>query len=233
MASRLRLIGLGALAAASVLAVAAQGVVLARKPVAGEEHKYSIKANLEFGGMEATLTATQGEKVLAIEPDGTYSVEQRLIGGTASLGGTDIDIPSSTPTVIVFTPKGAVKEIRGDSVDAPAYRFANLAVFSIPDKAVAVGDTWSYEGKPSKDTGAVAYKADYKIVGEEAVAGADAYKVEYTAKETEGGEPASATGTVWIAKSDAAMLKNVSKWANVPFPGAPGTVSGSVTITRQ
>ena len=234
MKSQMKMIGLGMFAAASVFAVAAQGLKLVRKPVAGTETKYRLKANLELGGQEIVFNGAIAEKVVEVAADGSYTLENRTLEGKVSVAGQEIDVPAgTTPSISVFTPNGLIKELRGDAVESSAYRSANLSSTYFPDKEVKVGDEWTYDAKADTKTGAVSTKSTYKIAGEEKVGAFDTFRITFTTKEAEGSEPASSEGTVWIDKADGSMVKTDAKWANFPFPGAPAPVNGTVSVTRD
>lgn len=231
MVNRMKLIGIGALAGLAALA-AAQGFRLVSKPTIGEEAKYSVKANIDLGGMSATMSGTQSEKTTDVDKDGNYTVESKLIDGNVEFGGQQMALPAGNATVTVFRKDGTVKEIRGDSVEGGSYRFANLASVYLPDQDLKVGDEWTKEAKADSTTQAVAYKATFKIAGEEKVGTVDTVKIAFSVKETEGETPAASEGTTWIEKANGKMVKTEQKWTNAPFPGAPGPVSGTVTVTR-
>ena len=76
------------------------------------------------------------------------------------------------------------------------------------------------------------YKSDYTIVGEEKIDGTDTFKIQYKTIETDGTDPASIEGTVWIDKANCGLVKGSQKWTNVPMPGAPMPISGTFTMER-
>jgi hypothetical protein len=224
-----------ALAALSAVALAAvDGITLARKPKKDEVHKYAMKADVDFGGIPVVVTATLQEKVVDVADDGTYTLEQTQIEGKASINGTDRDLGGGSPSRMAFKANGEVSKLLGDAAttNANAYRMANLGLTYFPDKAVNVGDTWSFDIKSNKETGAVAGKAEFKLVGEEKVANHDTYKIKTIVKETEGDTPASSDGNVWVDKVDGSMVKTEVKWVNAPFPGAPAPLNATVKIDR-
>lgn len=228
-------LGLGTLAVLSALALAAQAGPLVRKVQVGEELKYRVKANVELGGNAIVFSGLQTEKVLEVGTDGTYTVESKTTDAKVTFGGQEIEIPAdqSPSTTSVYNLDGTIKEIRGDNAQAESYRFANLATVFLNGKEAKVGEAWTNEKTADSKSGAVAYKSTYKIVGEEKVGSLDTWKIEFSTKESEGDAPASSDGTVWIDKADATLVKTEAKWSNAPFPGAPGPVNGTVTVTRE
>jgi len=218
-----------ALGLAAFSLAAFDGFTIKRIPKVGDVHKYKQVGKFDVGGQEFDFEAVATEKVVKAETGGNYSIEEsqsdvKLNGQEAPEGaGTG----SSTTT---YTAKGEVVEIKGDRVEANTYRFANLALFIAPDKDLKPGDSWSYDIKENKTTGAVEAKATYTLVGEDKVGSTDALKVKYTIKEA-GTDAASSDATVWLSKTDFTMLKLNAKWVNAPVPGAPTTISGDITLT--
>jgi hypothetical protein len=236
MSFRKQSLGLAALLALSTFALAAQAGPLVRKPKVGEELKYRIKVNVDFGGQDIVFSGLQTEKITEVGTDGTYTVESRRSDIKVMVGGQEMEGAGSeaeTATTSVYNLDGTIKEIRGDQADGSAYRFSNLLSVFLNGKEAKVGDTWSNEKAGDTKTGAAGYKSTYKIVGEEKIGSSDTWKVEFSTKESEGDAPATADGTVWLDKAEATMVKMESKWTNAPIPGAPGPVNGSVSITRE
>jgi len=222
-----------ALAALSAAAFAADAITLTRKPKEGETTKYRMKAELELGGMPITFNGLLSEKVLKVEPNGAYSLETAQIEGKVSINGQEQDVPGTGSSTINYKGNGDVVEIKGDQVTPEAYRMANLGVVADPGKPINVGDTWSHEIKADKKTGALGVKADYKFLGEEKVGDVDTLKIKVNVKETEGSDPASADGTVWLNKADGMLIKMNSKWVNAPYPGAGMPVTATITLVRE
>ena len=226
----------GTVVALSTFALAAQGgLTLTRKVKSGDELKYRLKANIDVSGNSAEFSGLQTQKVLEVATDGTYTVQSATSDVKVTFGGQEIAVPpDSVPSITtVYNVDGTVKEIRGDSAAADAYRASNLSTVFYTGKEIKVGDTFNNDKPADKNTGATAYKSTYKVVGEEKVGSYDTWKIEFSVKESEGETPASSNGTVWVDKNDGAMVKSDAKWENAPFPGAPAPVSGSVSITRE
>ncbi len=221
------ILGLAALSLAATL----DGYSFKRTPKEGESHKYKQSGKFEAGGMEITYEATSTNKVAKVEADGTF-LEESTTGDVKMNGQEPPDggAGGSQKTTTKYSPKGEVLEIKSENVGAEAYRFANLALFVTPETDIKVGDSWTYEVKEDKKTGAAAAKATYKLVAEEKVGDVDALKLTVSIKET-ATDGASSESTVWLSKTDYTMLKTTAKWTNAPIPGAPVTISGEMTIT--
>jgi len=234
MKKRIHSIGVLAIIALSAVAMAAvDGFSIARKPKEGDTHKYKMTADVDISGLPISVKGLLSEKVTKVEADGSFTQEETQIELKAVINGAEQDIPSSGSSTMVYLPSGEIKSIAGDEGKAESYRMANLALVYNPGKALNVGDTWSYEIKANKDTGAVAAKADYKLLGEEKVGTVDTLKIQATVKETAGDAPASSDGTVWISKEDGSAIKSDAKWVNAPFPGAQGQlINATVHLER-
>ena len=227
----LRIGGIAILLAAA-LAYAADGVVLKYVYKKDAITKTRIKGTLQLAGMDVTITMLNQSKVKDIADDGTVTLEDGLLEGTANVGGQEFPIPAQPANIVVMKPNGDVKEIRGDNIDQTAYRMQNLLAFLPPTEAVQVGSKWKREVATNKDTKAPSFTSNYSITGEEKIDGTDTFKIEYKTVETEGSEPATTEGTIWISKEDCSLVKGSSKWTNVPQPGAPAPISGTLTMER-
>jgi nitrous oxidase accessory protein NosD len=216
---------------ASVLAAAAfavQGSVLRWAPKEGDELRYQTIGKLDVNGIQAEITTTNVQKVLRVDSNGDILVEAKPIEGKAVYNGTELPVHGMT-TQTKYGPNGEVKEIVGDRANATGYRMANLTNFHAPSKAVAVGDSWSADGKGDVKTGAVAWKVDYKVVAEETIGPNETLKMDVSARETEGTDGGKATGNIWVAKNGV-LVRTDLKWTNMAVPGAPGPVNGSLTM---
>jgi hypothetical protein len=165
--------------------------------------------------------------VISVDGKGCFSVKdeisEMMINGNASPENR------STSTTITKSATGELLKIEGEHVDESVYRAEDLEVLVLPGKPVAPGSNWSFEIKENKETGAVAAKAAYTFVKEEKVEGLKTLKIKYHVKEA-GAGGASTDGTIWVSKSDMLMVKQVTKWTNVPSAGA-GAISGDLSST--
>lgn len=226
-----RIGGIAVLLAAAT-AYAMDGVILKYVYKKDAIVKTRIKGSLEIQGTEVTVNMVNQVKVKEVAEDGTVTLEDGLVEGKASVGGQEFDIPAQGANLIVMKPNGEVKEIRGDNINDDSYRLQNLMGFVPPAEEVKVGSKWNRTLGANKDTKAPGFKSDYTITGEEKIDGTDTFKIEYKTIETEGSEPASIEGTMWVAKEDCTLVKGSAKWANVPQPGAPMPITGNFTMER-
>ncbi len=206
------------------------GATLRWTPKEGDEMKYRTEGTLTVGGVEATITTLTDQKVIRVDPDGGFLVQATPLENKVKLGGQEMT-GQGVASLTTYKANGEIKEIRGDKADATGYRMANLTNFHAPAKAVAVGDAWTSEGKADPTTGAVAWRVDYKVAGQETLGPFHAWKMDVTARETEGSEGGKATGSLWIG-DDGVLVRSELTWSSVTVPGAPGPVNGRVTISR-
>lgn len=209
-----------------------QEFTLKLTPKEGDVAKYMLKADIDIQGTQASFNGKVTEKTIKVEADGTYQIESTNSDGKVVFGGQEMEMPASEPTITVYKANGEVKEIKGAGVDANAYRMSGISSFRWPTKAVKVGDEWTSEWAKDDKTGAVAGKATFKVEAEEKVGAWETVKIKMSTKESEGDSPATAEGTIWLAKADGKMVKTEAAWKNAPFPGAPGPIDAKVTLTR-
>ena len=224
----LRLGGIAILLVAA-LAYAADGIVLKYVYKKDSVSKTRLKGTVNLAGQEVLVNMVNRTKVKDIDADGNVTLEDGIMEGTITIGGQEIPLGAQSANIVVMSPGGEVKKI-GDKVETDAYRMQNLMAFVPSTDAVQVGSKWKREIPANKDTKAPGFKTEYTISGEENVGGADTFKIDYKALETEGDMPASVTGTFWISKLDCALIKGTAKWENVPEPTSHQTISGTVTL---
>lgn len=222
---------LGALAGVALmlsLAAAVQdGVVLKRLPKVGDVQKFKLNVELEIQGQPFTVNALVTEKVVAVE-EGKYSVESSQ--SEMKLNGQDAPMDAQA-TTSTYTSLGRLLESKGGDTSEESMRMSSLQAFEFPDKALKVGDTWTTDLKAKEAKNPRGVKTDCKIEAAEKVGEFDTYKITFTVKETEGADPASATGTVWLSVKDASLVKYEGVWTGAPFPMV-GPANAKVKLER-
>ncbi len=228
-AYRLALVGsLFALASLSFAQVS-----LKRTAKEGDTFTYKIKADLDFQGMSAQFTSKMTEKVVKIAADGTITSESSQAETKVKLGDEEMDAPDSGGTqTSIFKPNGEIVEMKGDMVDANAYRVAYMNSFFAPETAVKEGDSWEKKIAADSKTGMVAAVAKYKVEKAEKVGAYDTFLLTYEYKESTGDAPASSSGKVWVNTKDGSLVKFEGEWKNAPIAGAPMPISAKVFIER-
>jgi len=198
-----------------------------RTPKVGDVHKYKQAGKFDVAGMPIDYEANSTWKIIKVDDMGGYTQESTTTD--TKINGEDG--PSSGGSQLTtMNAKGEVVEIKGENVEANTYRFAALTLFITPDTEVKAGDTWTYDVKEDKKTGAVPAKASYTLVGEDKVGTTDTLKIKFSIKES-GTDAASSEGILWLNKADLSLVKMTTKWVNAPIPGAPVSISGDISIT--
>ncbi|MBI1757137.1 MAG: hypothetical protein HYR64_08540 [Fimbriimonas ginsengisoli] len=205
---------------------------LKRVAKAGDVLKFKLGAELEMGGQNISFSALMTETVKEVADNGNYKIASGQTDAKINMGGQEQDIPSrDADNEVTYTPLGEIVDVKADGIEG-ARRFGNLQILRAPDSPVKVGDSWTYKGAADAKAGVVAFTADYKVLAAEKVGDLDTIKLKCTIKETEGAEPASSDGTVWVEAKNFSMVKVETTWTNMPVPGAPGPINAKVTITR-
>jgi len=213
-------------------AYALDGVVLKYTAKKNDVQKTRIKGKIEAQGLEIMIEMVNQSTISDVAADGTITSVEKLLSGKFTLNGTEQELDNSASMMMISKPNGEIKEIKADEVTEIAYRAHNLMSFIAPAEEVKVGSTWDVDHPANKDTKAPAFKTKGKIVAEETIDGTETFKIEFKNMETEGTDPSSIEGTIWVDKSNCALVKSTQKWVSVTMPGSPFPVSGSFTMDR-
>ncbi|HTQ11974.1 MAG TPA: hypothetical protein VMI31_18070 [Fimbriimonadaceae bacterium] len=227
----MRIIGLSAVAALSLTALALQdGVVLKRAPKLGDTAKYKLSAQMDFSGQDATVTATITDKVTKVADNGDFTVESSMTDTLVNMGGSDLQQPDERNSTL-YSKANDVLSVSSDPEDPDGVRKANIQTLHFPDKPVKVGDSWTVTVKKN-EKGAVDASGTYTIAGRETINGQDTFRIKGSMKETSGDNPMSADGTYWVNVKDASLVKLEGSVTNYPIPNAPVFVSMKMTLVR-
>jgi hypothetical protein len=230
MVKQFRLGVLGLVALSAVAFAAVDGFSVKRTPKEGQTIKYAMEGSVDMQGQTITIKGVVQEKVVKVSAEG-FGVEQNQIESKVILpDGNEMDMPQGGATITNYKPNGELVDIKGSSEDATSYRMATLGLLIEPGKMVNIGDKWTHEIKSDTKTGVAAATAEYTLVAEEKVGNYDTLKVKAVVKETEGSEPASSEGFVWLDKKDGSTVKAETKWNKAPFPGPAGPMILDATI---
>lgn len=211
------IVGVATLALAAT-AVQDAALVLKRVAKVGDSASYKLNVQAEFSGTALVVTAVTTDKVVKIEDNGNIHTETKQSDMKIKMGDDEMEAPSQDATLYINKPSGEVVELKGEGVDGSYYRMANISVFRYPTDPLKVGSKWSHEFKSDSKTGAASAKADFEILAFEKVGSWDTVKVKHNFKETEGSDPATSEGTVWINIKDGTLVKVEAKQTKVPIP---------------
>jgi hypothetical protein len=219
------LIGLASVAA---LALAQDVVPLARAVKVGDTAIFATKLVVDMSGNKVTITGKSTEKVVKIEENGDYHVEIKYSETKAVSKNGETD-QSQDPDVVVFRKNGEVARLLAAKIDPSMIRIANMTALVLPVNSVKIGDTWMHAIVADAKTGAVAATANYKVTGREKVGDFDCLNVQLKYAETEGNNPATCEGMLWIDLASGTLVKCEAVMKNLPTPFA--TVRQGVNAT--
>ncbi len=234
MRNGLKFIGLAAVAALSLTALAIQeGVILKRTPKVGDQAKYHLKAEFEANGQPSSFSATITDKVTKVADNGNYTVESATSEARVNLGGTDIDPGDSANqlTTTTFSKSNEVISVESSQADPAQMRMANMQNIKFPDTPLKVGDSWTIEIKKG-DKGGNPVKGKFTVEGRETIGGFDSLKIRGSAKETIEQDPMGMEGTYWISVKDASLVKAVGTITNAPIPQL-GPLNMKISMIRE
>ena len=222
--------GLGLLVATCAVAIAAvDAITLKYAPKVGDSLKYKMTGQLQIMGTSADIAGDFEYKVTKVDTDGSYTIESSQKNMQVSFGGQNMNPPDSKDTT-VSKANGEIVDYQTDHQDPNAWRMAELNSFVYPDKPVSVGDTWQSKVAADTKKGTVAATCDYKVDSLEKVGSHDTAKIKVSYKETEGSDPASSEGFVWLDTKDSAVVKSEANWTNVPSQQGP--ISAKISLSR-
>lgn len=212
----------------------AQTYSLKRVTKIGDSAKYKVTMDVAFGDLEYKTTSISDLKVVRVDDDGTFTAQTVQKDTKIKIKGVadEMTTPDSDATTATRRANGELVSINGEKIDATSYRLDALYAFRAPDSPVKVGDKWSYESKADAKTGAVSGKADFELMSIDKVGIWEAAKIKWTYRETEGADPASSDGTLWIDTKDGALVKCEGKLKSAPLRDAPRPVDFSFTVER-
>ena len=224
------IIGLGLLVATCAVAIAAvDAITLKYAPKVGDDLKYKMTGQVQIMGTQADISADFEYKVTKVDTDGSYTIESSQKNMQVSAMGQTMNPPDSKDTT-VSKANGEIIDYQTENQDPSAWRMAELNSFVYPDKPVNVGDSWQSKVVADPKKGTVAATCDYKVDSLEKVGNHDTAKIKVSYKETEGSDPASSDGFVWLDTKDGAVVKSEANWANVPSQQGP--ISAKITVSR-
>jgi hypothetical protein len=213
------------------LAIALPGTPLKYTAHEGDSHKFKMTADVEAAGQSVKVTGDEITKILKVDDAGNVTVQESEKNVTVEFNGQTLNPDDSPAVTRVIRPDGTTSEIRGDAgADSAVRRFTNLQTVKLPDAAPDKDTAWTWDVAADAKTGAVKQHSDFKIMGDEKVANIDCWKISVTTKELEGDSPGKVTGTVWISKADGLRVKMQGNVENLPVPGQPITMSGTLTM---
>jgi len=203
---------------------------LKRQPKLGAEARYQVSATFQFNGRTASMKMEQTEAVTKVESD-SFEVKTSACKCKFCVDGATKDLPDSEASSAVYDRLGALLDLHLGAPDENAYRKANMLAFIAPDKAVQLGDKWEQLFKANANLGVRDAKTSFEVEKNEKLGKQDAVEVKFDYAETEGDDPISSTGHIWVNAADGSVLKLEASFTNFPFNGHP--MSGTFSMARE
>ena len=228
-----RLLSTALLLAAMAAHAGPQSYEIKFAPTKGTKSVFTMA--FEIGGTQQT-TVYQSmitEEIVDVKEDGSYLTASYQTEHKVFVGGKMVqNSPQTITAVTTYDKSGRPLTIGGDNASPSSYRVANTTSFMYPDRAVAIGETWSVSVPESKDHGSRLTTNTYKLASVEKQGEKQVAVVEVAAAEKSGDSPTTVTGKFWIDLASGAVVRYEAKIQNMPTESGP-TYSGHITIVRQ
>ncbi|MBX3117825.1 MAG: hypothetical protein KF784_02085 [Fimbriimonadaceae bacterium] len=177
------------------------------KPKAGSTWKLKVHADVEIMGTTAAFSALETAKVTKVDANGDFSVELSMSDVKVDVGGSVQEQPEEPPTTAKHNASGEIIDLKGEKPTAADYTMGTVSTPIFPKEDVKVGSKWTVETKGMSSLGAAGIKLSYEVLRVEEVLGVKAAVVKFTAKETSGDAPMSASGQYWVDLSNGFVVK--------------------------
>ncbi|MCW5941889.1 MAG: hypothetical protein KIS66_06640 [Fimbriimonadaceae bacterium] len=191
----------------------------------GESQKVKVTMKGNMSGMAIEMIYFSDEKVLKVEPDGTYTEEVKTHGLTLTAAGAPVPLYMDTDKTEVrkHAPTGELLGTDDKEANlAMLRRTGRLGDLPSPAAPVKIGESWTHEYAPVEAVSLPAGKVTYTFVAEEKVGKWDALKVEIAYTEVGVDKPVTAKGFLWLNKENFRGVKGDVTVDNHPAPpGSP------------
>jgi len=183
------------------------------KPKAGQKLVYAISINGELMSKPFLFSADVHMTVKKVEANGDYTLGTTYKNGVSKAMGETDKLPEDPEEIQKFNARGEPLDKAKDEDeedDAFGELMARAGDYYKPEKAVAVGDSWTHEFPADRKMGLPKATGTYKLVR---VAG-DKLEVSIDYKEASGIEPTTAKGTALVNASDGTLTSVESNVEN-------------------
>ena len=157
---------------------------------------YQANLNISAEDSEVAIEMKNSYKVLSVESDGAYEVEETLLSGTMKFNGEEHAMDKGEPKANKYDKNGKKIKKEGDDEDDndPVSQVIDDVFDYEPKAAVKVGETWTREG----DYGTMTLTLE----GKEKVGDVDCLKVTLKGKMDKKDTSGDVSGTFYIRESD-------------------------------
>ena len=122
---------------------------LKHKILKGEEAVFQANLNISAEGSEVEMDMKTKNKVLSLEDDGAYELEETLLSGTFKVNGEEHPMDRGEPKATKYDKDGkkVKKEGADDEDNDPISKLMDDVFEFEPKAAVKVGEVWLLEGE--------------------------------------------------------------------------------------
>jgi hypothetical protein len=185
---------------------------------------YKSNLGMEFEGMKVSVENKFRVKVLKVEEDGSYEIEETVLEGLAKFNGEEQAMEASEPKKVKIGADGKrVKEEGDEDEDDLVSLLLATAVDFEPKAAVKIGDSWDIPGKVCE--------GKFKLAGKEERASVPCLKIEMIGKVVSDGGAGDVTGTVFLRAKDFKLIASELQVEN--FKQDPESPSGKFTFKAE
>lgn len=222
------------LALIAVAAQADQTFTLKRAPVVGETTKYRLTMIFTLQGQDVIYKSLITDKITNVDKDGSYTVSSTQSEASGSHGERDLAVkpPADETSIATYSPAGVIIDLKGQQ-SPESCRIANASAFYLPDKPLAIGDSYSVKVAANQTRTTPSATVTYKLTAQEKIGDVNALQFTETYKEDVNANGLDANGKVWVDPASAIVLKVDQDWRNTPLLGTSSFVNGHISYARE
>lgn len=181
---------------------------LKQKYVKDDVQVYLANLNMSAEDSEIAVEMKNSYKVLKVEDDGGYEVEETLLSGTFKFNGEEHAMEKGEPKAKKYDKAGKAikKEGDDDETDDPVSKVMDDVFEYEPKEAVKIGDTWKHEGEYGTMT--------LVLEGKEKIGDVDCLKITLKGTMDKKDSSGDVTGTFYVRESDFSPEKMEAKVEN-------------------
>lgn len=196
--------------AAVALASSADTFNLKRIPKVGQTYTYTLKMEFDFEGDVVKFQGEHVETVVELKEKGLFVVEQDMLNAVMIMDGEEESMEEQPSIRVTMYPDGEIAEPNPEHEDSDVFAPSSLVAdmgLRLDKDSYKVGDKWTHEVPANEEDETPASRLDVEVVARERVQGIDSIRLKFSSVETEGSEPTSAEGSLWIDPVDGAVVK--------------------------
>ena len=239
----LALLGFGIAAIVAPPAVAqGQKVTLKLRAVAGQTKRSQATVNFsgDFQGNKFTRESKDVSKTTftAVAANGDITFEGKTESSESTFNGekAEDDEPDKTTDTFVVRPNGTLASFKTDDSekdeDHTNERLFIATQIVFPDKPVGTGDKWTHEYKSDATLGTKNGTGEFEVLALEQKGGVPCAKIKLAFRETEGKNPVTCNGTVWVELASGDDVASELELPNFSPTDDGPTLTGTIKAAR-